>query len=69
MNISGSNLPVISGGDFAAQVHSASLSKNRQLVEGKIALNLIEAVGASTPVPSPATSSSMVLGSNIDIYV
>jgi hypothetical protein len=68
MNISGNNLPAMSGMGQSGEVYSASLAKKQQQADGKAALALIEAAG-STAQASPAKSTTASLGNNINVYV
>ncbi|BBN82949.1 hypothetical protein PSECIP111951_02048 [Pseudoalteromonas holothuriae] len=69
MNISGNNLPVMSGAGQSGEVYSANLAKKQQQAEGKAALALIEAAGSSAAAQSPAQSTTASLGNNINVYV
>ncbi|MEL7442811.1 MAG: hypothetical protein AAFN66_08195 [Pseudomonadota bacterium] len=69
MNISGSNLPVMSGAGESGEVYSAKLAKSQQQAEGKAALALIEAAGSGAAAQSPAQSTTATLGNNINVYV
>jgi hypothetical protein len=69
MNISGSNLPAMSGAGESGEVYSAKLAKSQQQADGKAALALIEAAGSSAAAQSPAKSTTATLGNNINVYV
>ena len=69
MNISGSNLPVMSGAGESGEVYSAKLAKSQQQADGKAALALIEAAGSGAAAQSPAQSTTATLGNNINVYV
>ena len=69
MNISGSNLPAMSGAGESGEVYSAKLAKSQQQAEGRAALALIEAAGSSASAQSPAKSTTASLGNNINVYV
>ncbi|MFY8284653.1 hypothetical protein AAEU31_14195 [Pseudoalteromonas sp. SSMSWG5] len=70
MNISGSNLPVMSSGGESAEVYSASLAKKQQKAEGAAALALIEgAATSSAAAQTPAKSVTATLGNNVNVYV
>ena len=45
MNISGSNLPAMSGASQSGEVYSAALAKKQQKADGQAALTLIESAG------------------------
>ena len=69
MNIPSSNLPAVSGADQGAQLYSAALAKKHQMAEGRAALALIEAAGASAQAKASAPSSTASLGNHINFYV
>lgn len=69
MNISGNNLPAMSGAGPSGEVYSASMAKKQQQADGKAALALIEAAGSSASAQSPAKSTTATLGNNINTYV
>lgn len=68
MNISGTSVPVVTTGD-SAEALSASMSKKQQLVEGKIALDLIQSAAAPAQAQPVASSPTANLGNHIDVYV
>ncbi|ALU43304.1 MULTISPECIES: hypothetical protein [Pseudoalteromonas] len=65
MNISGSNLPAMSGTGQSGEVMSAQLAKKQQKADGQAALALIESAGNS----APAKSTTATMGNNINVYV
>ncbi|WP_440054243.1 hypothetical protein ACSLBF_15410 [Pseudoalteromonas sp. T1lg65] len=69
MNISGSNLPAMSGAGQSGEVYSAVLAKKQQKADGQAALALIEAAGNSAAAKTPAQSVTATLGNNINVYV
>lgn len=69
MNISGNNLPAMSGMGQSGEVYSASLAKKQQQADGRAALALIEAAGSTAQAQSPAKSTTASLGNNINVYV
>ncbi len=69
MNITGSNLPVMSGAGESGEVYSAALAKKQQKADGQAAIALIESAGQVTAAQTPASSPTATLGNNIDIYV
>ncbi|AOT09872.1 MULTISPECIES: hypothetical protein [Pseudoalteromonas] len=68
MNISGSNLPAMSGAGPGGEVYSASLAKKQQQADGRAALALIESAGSSAAAQTPAKSVTATLGNNINVY-
>lgn len=68
MNISGSNLPAMSGASQSGEVYSAALAKKQQKADGQAALALIESAGSSAAAQTPAKSVTATLGNNINTY-
>jgi hypothetical protein len=69
MNISGGNLPVMSGAGEGAEVLSAALAKRQQKVDGSAALALIEGAAQPSSAQTPAKSVTATLGNNVNVYV
>ncbi|CAM4053266.1 MULTISPECIES: hypothetical protein [Pseudoalteromonas] len=69
MNISGENLPAMSGAGQSGEVYSAALAKKQQKADGAAALALIEAAGTSSAAQTPAKSVTATLGNNVNVYV
>ena len=68
MNISGSNLPAMSGASQSGEVYSAALAKKQQKADGQAALALIESAGNTASAQIPAKSVTATLGNNINTY-
>ncbi|MFY8327175.1 hypothetical protein [Pseudoalteromonas sp. ZZD1] len=69
MNISGGNLPAMSGAGESAEVYSAALAKKQQQADGAAALALIEGAASSSVAQTPAKSVTATLGNNVNVYV
>ena len=69
MNISGGNLPTMSGSAQGSELYTAALSKKQQLADGAAALALIEGAAQSSSAQTPAKSATASLGNNVNIYV
>lgn len=70
MNISGGNLPAMSGAGESAEVYSAALAKKQQKADGAAALALIEGAAlSSSAAQTPAKSVTATLGNNVNVYV
>ncbi|MEI5639634.1 MULTISPECIES: hypothetical protein [unclassified Pseudoalteromonas] len=68
MNISGSNLPAMSGAGQSGEVYSAALAKKQQKADGQAALALIESAGNTASAQTPTKSVTATLGNNINTY-
>lgn len=69
MNISGTNLPTMSGASQSGEVYSAALAKKQQKADGAAALALIEGAAQSASAQTPAKSVTASLGNNVNVYV
>ncbi|MBB1293885.1 hypothetical protein H5154_11445 [Pseudoalteromonas sp. SR44-5] len=69
MNISGGNLPAMSGAGQSGEVYSAALAKKQQKADGAAALALIEGAASSSAAQTPAKSVTASLGNNVNVYV
>ncbi|MDP2635803.1 MULTISPECIES: hypothetical protein [unclassified Pseudoalteromonas] len=69
MNISGGNLPAMTGAGESAEVYSAALAKKQQKADGAAALALIEGAANTSVAQTPAKSVTATLGNNVNVYV